>query len=108
MKQVQIKSFNGDSFPFLLPDSGDNHSFFAFSLHKAGSTLLFNLLVEAMGTAKIPVVDLPKAAFGQGQREVLLDDSINRVFDVNGYAYLGWRFFPYTTHLSHRCLKNIW
>jgi hypothetical protein len=93
---------------FELPEPGDRPSFFAFAFHKSGSTLMNNMLREAMEGTDIPVVDLYGEAFRNGVQTSLMDASAGQALKSHGYAYLGLRhFFPFETDFDFAPLKKI-
>ena len=91
----KLKPKKGRVFSFSVPDPGDNPSFFIFSLHKCGSTLLMQLLHDVCRIINMPVVDLNTKIFNLGIQANLLTEDINGIWNKQGYAYLGFRsFFP--------------
>ncbi len=104
---IDIRLLNGSNCRIQVPSPGNAPSFFAFSLHKAGSTLLFNMIEDAMAVINFPVINLPKTLFANGEHEACVDASINSFFIEKGYAYTGWRFFPYYSQFDHNKVKNI-
>jgi hypothetical protein len=103
-----ITSTEGKSFEFELPKPADCVSFFAFAFHKSGSTLMNNMLSDALVETGIPVVDLYAEAFRNGVQTSLLDSSADRALRPRGYAYLGLRhFFPFKSEFDFKPVKKI-
>ena len=90
----RITSTKGDGFDFEMPPSSRIESFFPFALPKSGSSLLNNMLILACRDASVSAIDIPSISFEKGIRPKDLDSSISQVFKDNGFAYLGWRYFP--------------
>lgn len=79
---------------------------FAFSIHKAGSTLFYNLLLRAMQRAQVlglanayRYLSIPDALFNAGVPEKVLEDpdfsmKHNQGLDEGGTLYGGFRFVP--------------
>lgn len=89
----EINCTTGESFEIDLPEPADIESFFAFSLHKAGSTLMFAMLEDYCSQVGIPTVNPFGTAWLNGIRSNNIDSSIEEIFKPRGYAYLGFRFF---------------
>lgn len=68
---------------------------FAFSVHKAGSSLMASLLRSYCLATNFPTIDIPETLFNQG---VLEKDwhTLPEILDVivDGYLYLGFRSLP--------------
>ncbi|MEZ6067400.1 MAG: sulfotransferase domain-containing protein [Planctomycetaceae bacterium] len=67
---------------------------FAFSLHKAGSTLFTKILDDLARAANIAVVNIPGELFPQGIHEVDFPALKADFFQPKGYIYSGYRTFP--------------
>jgi hypothetical protein len=95
-EQTIIYDREGHNIIFRLPEPGVSGlpSGFAFSMHKAGSTLLFNILrglCELVGLQFISIMD---EAFVKGFRPRDLPENISQIFLKQGYFYGGFRFIP--------------
>ena len=85
------------------------HSCFAFSLHKAGSSLLTKMLMQYCTLTNISFIDLPrmieKNDLDIDQIEI---DSVDQPIFESGYCLLGWRHFPpFLRHHNFSKSKNI-
>lgn len=69
-------------------------SFFLFSAHKAGSTLLSNLLSQYCQKIKFPIIDIPSVIYNEGEdiQRIKLLEKDNKILN-NGYGYIGWRSY---------------
>jgi hypothetical protein len=81
-------------------------SVFAFSLHKAGSTLFNQVLADLGRAAGIGVVCIPTQLFRQG----ILDDDFPHLpaefFQRTGYIYCGYRAFPQGFEIPEELIEN--
>lgn len=85
-----------------LPDSQtDAPSVYAFSLHKAGSTLLFNMLMELAPHVGYAYFSLPDQIFINGIIPTVELSETERLFKPTGYLYGGFRFYPTTYTLPN-------
>ncbi len=89
----KISCTTGESFDIDLPEPAEMGSFFAFSLHKAGSTLMFAMLEEYCYQVGVPTINPFGTAWLNGIRSNSIDMSIEDIFKTKGYGYLGFRFF---------------
>jgi hypothetical protein len=80
--------------PELPPPVSDTPSVFAFSLAKAGSTLMFNLLRGLAPAAGAVFFSLDDLMFKQGQPLPLTWPGAARLFRPRGYCYGGYRGLP--------------
>jgi hypothetical protein len=86
----------GRNIIFRLPEPGKSGlpSGFALSMHKAGSTLLFNILRGLCEIVELQFVSIMDAAFVQGFHPDDLPENVSRIFLQQGYFYGGFRFLP--------------
>ncbi len=66
-------------------------SFFAWSLNKAGSTLLTRMLDDYFSAISHPRVDVPGLLFRNGLPSNIGADQYQKTLFTEGYAYIGWR-----------------
>ena len=78
----------------LPPPTTDRPSVTAFSLAKAGSTLLYNMLSEISGEAGLVYFSVENTLFSQGVGPNERPARIGKVFVPTGYCYGGFRQFP--------------
>jgi hypothetical protein len=97
----------GQNFSFSIPGSCDRPSFFIFSLPKAGSTLLMQMITDVCLLQNIPIVDLATEIFNRGIQPGMLKDDINAIWNEKGYAYLGFRSFFPAINFDFARTKNI-
>lgn len=105
---VKAKFRDGSIIEYQLPSPSLvlSKSIFAFSLHKAGSTLLNNLLDEYLQSIGILTVDYSRFSVQNGQDAIFLDPtSQNDLLKAEGYCYTGWR--TYAPILDGFDFKNI-
>ncbi len=78
-----------------MPSPGVGSESFVFSVHKAGSSLLFGMLEDLCSRAGIPAISIPDILFleGVGDDSWQADDDIRPMF-MAGYVYFGFRSFP--------------
>ena len=94
-KKIVFKTTGEKEFTFSVPEPANVNSFFVFSLPKAGSTLLMKIMADVCNVLGIPGVDLPTRLFNLDIRPAELTNDINRLWQNQGYAYVGFRlFFP--------------
>lgn len=80
-----------------LPTStSDAKSVYAFSLHKSGSTMLFNMLSEIAKYDGRKYYSLPDIAFAEGVHPRAELFGVERIFKDTGYLYGGFRHLPDT------------
>lgn len=78
--------------------SADIQSFFAFSLPKAGSTLLNSMLQDSCIESAVPVISPYSSAFTNGIVTNSIGNDLDDILFSRGYAYLGFRHFvPYAS-----------
>lgn len=103
----EFKTSKGREFSFSVPEPADMESFFLFSLPKAGSTLLMNIMTDVCKELRIPTIDLHTHLFNLGIPPTDLTDDIKCLWRGHGYAYVGFRMlFPATT-FDFSKTKNI-
>ena len=95
MAKVKIEAAGKHILLEIPPAKRGFDSFFAFGVHKSGSTLLHNLLRSACQAAGIPSIDIPTSYFNSS---VLVDVKENAIASLpflypEGYAYLGARTY---------------
>lgn len=78
----------------LPPPVSDAPSVMAFSLAKAGSTLLYNMLTELSGEAGLVYYSVENTLFGQGVGPNERPARVGKIFSPTGYCYGGFRQFP--------------
>lgn len=89
-----VLSGDGQRVEFELGPAADIDSFFVFSMHKTGSTLLNEMLVEVCELAGIPIFTPEQVEFRNGLPIGKLDESVTERFMRRGYCYSGFRQFP--------------
>lgn len=77
-------------------------SVYAFSLHKSGSTLLYNMLAELAPHAGQPYFSIQDQFFMNGIPINEKIEGVEKLFKDKGYLYGGFRFYP-----SSYLLPNI-
>jgi hypothetical protein len=92
MRTHKLKTSAGTT-RIVLPRPGDFASFYVFALHKSGSTLLNNMLIEALDYAQVPHIALSELAFAAGLPENEVTNAEDFIFS-QGYCYRGYREFP--------------
>lgn len=93
IEKFKIKCTTGESFELRVPPPGGNKSFFAFSLPKAGSTLLEKVMTDVCAKKSIPVISPCQVAFQLGLNPTTMTDDLEQVFHKQGYGYLGFRHY---------------
>ncbi len=80
---------------FLANLSGNHRPCFVFSVHKAGSTLLNNMIREVCSIENIPSVSIPDIVFSEGlmDSDWRMDKNLIKYFRYN-ILYYGFRYFP--------------
>jgi hypothetical protein len=92
MPQRILKTSAGET-TVNVPPPGDFRSFYAFAMHKSGSTLLNNMLDAALRRVGVPQIAIPDVAFAAGLPDDPILNPEDFVFD-SGYCYRGFRIFP--------------
>ena len=91
MKDITIQTKEENSFVISIPEPVAIDSFFIFSLHKAGSTLLNKIIRHCCLYHKIPFVNFPSETFQRGFPFESVDQNIIKHFEPKGYCYGGFR-----------------
>lgn len=94
MQNITIQSKEGPSFEISIPAPATIDSFFIFSLHKAGSTLLNRIIRNCCTQNKIPFINFSSESFRRGFFMTSVDQSIAEHFEPKGYCYGGFRMVP--------------
>jgi hypothetical protein len=78
-----------------MPAPGDFPASFAFSIHKAGSSLMFGMIQVVCEVEGIPTISLPDILFQEGIRDADWneDTSLTKYLSA-GRLYIGFRYFP--------------
>jgi hypothetical protein len=78
-----------------VPPAGDFPPCFAFSIHKAGSTLMHKMIGETCVAAHIPAISIPDLLFREGVKAVAWQNDPSLVDLVGpGRVYFGFRQLP--------------
>jgi hypothetical protein len=77
----------------IPPITSEHESLFAFSLHKAGSTLLYNMLRDLAPYVGLPYVSLEDQLFSEGIGYDELPINAGEIFSGTGCIYGGFRFY---------------
>ena len=75
-----------------------SNSSFAFSLHKAGSSLLTGLLLDYCLKLSLPTINLPGILFDHGldENKVIITEDLRFLLKSLKYCYVGWRnYMPF-------------
>lgn len=97
----KIKCAEDEYFLQEIPSPANIQSFFAFSLPKAGSTLLNSMLQDCCVEAAIPVISPYSTAFTNGIVTNSIGNNLDDILYPKGYAYLGFRhFLPYQSNFD--------
>lgn len=86
-------SKNKDIYQIAMPIPADMDSFFAFSLVKAGSTLLNDIIKELCALNNTPSVSIYDLAFSQGIATNDIAADVDAVLNKTGYGYVGFRHY---------------
>lgn len=104
----ELRTVTGQTFDVQLDSAADIASFFVFSLHKAGSTLLNKMLSDVCKNVSIPFFAPEQEEFDNGVPIGTLDNSVQRLLTTKGYCFAGFRSFPrYLDGLDLRQFKKI-
>lgn len=84
-----------DTLNRLMPAAGDFPACFAFSIHKAGSSLMHSMIAAVCNKTGIPSISIPDILFVEGivENEWQNDPGIARAL-TDGRVYLGFRALP--------------
>ncbi len=92
---MAISCTNGEQFSLILPEPAKLNSFYAFSMHKAGSSLMEKMLIDICSKLSIPAVNPHASAWLNGISTGVISPDLARALKPVGYAYLGFRHvFP--------------
>ena len=89
-----VKAGDGTEVAFEIGPAADIESFFVFSMHKTGSTLLNEMLVDVCRIANVPIFSPEQIEFRNGLPLGELDLSVQSWFRRPGYCFSGFRTFP--------------
>ena len=109
-KTFRVCTTDGKGLTVKIPPPAPIDSFFVFSLHKCGSTLINNMIVDVCNYLKISWLDLEGTVFKHGYMPVHLKGDLSSLFSKVGYAYVGFRSFWIGQHYDatqNRCLLLI-
>ena len=90
---IKLETKDGTVLETELDPPGDVDSFFVFSLHKAGSTLLNNMLHAVCRMKSIPIFEPEIVEFKNGVPLGTLKDSVQEFLVPRGYCYSGFRCY---------------
>src|SRR5690606_1703897 len=78
-----------------MPVPGDFPACFAFSIHKAGSSLMHSMIAAACKQAHIPAISIPDILFLEGllEKDWERDQGITHAL-TDGRVYIGFRAMP--------------
>ncbi|MEQ9301131.1 MAG: sulfotransferase domain-containing protein [Cyclobacteriaceae bacterium] len=94
--ETNFTDIHGNHFLIELPKPSLIESFFVFSLVKAGSTLINNIVKEICDHNRISTISIYDQAFIQGIRTRNVPSAVKRIILDRGYGYLGFRhYFPF-------------
>lgn len=77
-----------------LPKIGDFNDVYAFSIHKAGSSLMHKMIADVSNYSKIPSVSIPDLLFKEGISDEWQSDISMSLFFERGRIYYGFRNLP--------------
>jgi hypothetical protein len=92
-KTVELSTNDGKTVTIHFPRPSDMDSFFVFSLHRSGSTLINNIITDVCKHLGLAYIDLEGSMFKQGYMPPYIDDNISSLFHDRGFAYVGFRSF---------------
>jgi len=106
--QHKIRCSGEEYFMQVVPEPADVQSFFAFSLPKAGSTLLNAMLQDVCIECSVPVISPYSSAFSNGILTNSIGSDLDHILFQRGYAYLGFRhFLPYDSSFDFSSIPVI-
>ncbi len=88
---VQLKTSDGHSLDVELQPPANTDSFYLFSIHKAGSTLLNSMMQVVCDRLGIPVFAPEVIEFDNGLKIGTLTDSVKEILQLRGYCFGGFR-----------------
>ena len=89
-----VKASDGTEVAFEIGPAANIDSFFVFSMHKTGSTLLNQMLADVCQIANVPLFCPEMIEFRNGLPLGDLDLSVQSRFRQRGYCFSGFRTFP--------------
>jgi hypothetical protein len=92
-RTFKLATEDGNKITIKFPPPSDMESFFVFSLHRSGSTLMNNIILDVCKHLKLSYIDLEGSIFKQGYMPAHINDDISSLFFEHGFAYLGFRSF---------------
>ena len=106
-KIFRLELSDGSSIEINLPliSNKISKSSFAFSLHKAGSSLLTGLLQDYCRKLSIPTFNFPGILFNHGldENKVIITDDLKNLFKELKYCYIGWRNYMQLLDAADLC-----
>lgn len=92
-KLIRLRPENSETdVEIALPEpKAGFRSFFAWSMNKAGSTLLTRMLNDYFTAISYPHIDVPGLLFRNGLPSNIGADQYRKTLFAEGYAYIGWR-----------------
>jgi len=80
---------------------------FAFSIHKAGSTMMHSMIGQVCSAAGVPAINIPTILFQEGIKDrEWSNDKALRAFITPGRIYHGYRYLPEFLRSPEVGLKN--
>lgn len=92
-QRFKITAKDGKKITLKIPPPSNLESFFIFSLHKSGSTLINNMFIDVCKHLKLSFIDIEGSLFKKGYMPGHINGNISHLFFERGYAYLGFRSF---------------
>ena len=104
----KLTTKDGHEFVVELGDAADVNSFFLFSLHKAGSSMLNDMFKVVCDQLSIPVFEPEIVEFSNGVLLGSLDASVQEYFVQRGFCFGGFRCYrPYLRGFDFGGFKKI-
>lgn len=94
MKKL-LHTHNNQQIFIPVPPPSNLPSFFVFSLHKAGSTMLSGIIEKIGSQLEIPLISVTQTAYAQGFEEDQLTEEACSLFSKVGYGFYGFRYLPH-------------
>jgi hypothetical protein len=91
---MQLEATDGSVLPYELPGPSSKlgPSVFSFALHKSGSVLLDNIILELCGAAAVPAFSIDGICFRAGMRlQNVRPESAQALLSRPGYCFYGFR-----------------
>ena len=106
--QTKILTRTGQEVEICLGPPAQIDSFFIFSLHKAGSTLLNQMMRSVCGVLNVPVFEPEVEEFRNGVALGSLGEGVRSLLAAKGYCFGGFRLFPeYLRNFDLKPFKKI-